>query len=275
MKKNINVKNITISLFEKEKLDYISLTDIARFKNPNEPKDIVKNWMRNRNTVEFLGLWEVINNTNFKGVEFDSFRQEAGLNSFTLSPLKWIEQTNAIGLISKSGKGGGTFAYKDIAFEFASWISPEFKLYLIKEFQRLKEEENIRSTSGWNVKRLLTKINYRIHTDAIKENLIPPIVSRKVAERIYSSEADVLNIALFGLTAKGWRDKYPNMKGNIRDYSNIIQLICLANLESFNAEFIRQCISQSNRIMKLNEIAIIQMKSLIQDRGIKELEVKE
>ena len=209
MKKNINVKNITISLFEKAKLDYISLTDIAKYKNAEFPADVVKNWMRNRFTIEFLGLWESINNPSFKLVEFDQFKNNAGSNSFVLSPQKWIETTKAIGLISKSGKGGGTFAHKDIAFEFASWISPEFKLYLIKEFQRLKEEENIRLTSGWDVKRLLTKINYRIHTDAIKENLIPPIVSRKVAERIYSSEADVLNIALFGMTSKEWRDKYP------------------------------------------------------------------
>lgn len=274
MKKEIHVKNIAVSLFEKSDYDYISLTDIARYKNPDEPKDIVKNWMRNRNTIEFLGLWEMINNTKFKGVEFDAFRNEAGLNSFVLSPQKWIECTNAIGVISKSGKNGGTFAHKDIAFEFASWISPEFKLYLIKEFQRLKEEENIRLAQGWDVKRLLSKINYKIHTDAIKDNLIPPIISNELAEKIYASEADVLNMAIYGMTANEWRENNPNKKGNIREYSNVMQLVCLANLESLNAEFIRQNLSQSERLIKLNEIAIRQMKSLLNNHSIIKLENK-
>lgn len=275
MKKEIIVKDINVNFFEKGSHDYISLTDIARYKNSEEPKDIVKNWMRNRNTIEFLGLWETINNESFKGVEFDSFRKEAGLNSFVLSPQKWIKQTNAIGIVSKSGKGGGTFAHKDIAFEFASWISPEFKLYLIKEFQRLKEEENTRLVLGWDVKRILTKINYKIHTGAIKENLIPPVVSKKLAEQIYASEADILNVALYGMTAKQWRDANPNKKGNIRDYSNVTQLVCLANLETLNAEFIRNGLSQPERLVKLNEIAIIQMKSLTGNASLLKIEGRE
>jgi hypothetical protein len=227
--------------------------------------------MRAKNTIEFLGLWEQINNPNFKGVEFDSFRLEAGSNAFVLSPQKWIEKTNAIGLRSRSGQGGGTYAHKDIAFEFASWISAEFKLYLIKEFQRLKLEENERKALGWDVKRLLAKANYRVHTDAVKEKLIPETVSKKQADFIYADEADVLNVALFGMTAKEWRMQNPNRQGNIRDCANVTQLVCLTGLESLNAEFIRQGLSQGDRLIRLNQIAIIQMKSLSGNLSIKKL----
>jgi hypothetical protein len=268
----INVKGIEIIIFYEEDQDYISLTDIARYKNPDEPKDVIKNWMRAKSTIEFLGLWEQINNQNFKGVEFDSFRLEAGSNAFVLSPQKWIEKTNAIGLRSRSGQGGGTYAHKDIAFEFASWISAEFKLYLIKEFQRLKLEENEKKALGWNVKRLLAKANYKVHTDAVKERLIPSEISKKQADFIYADEADVLNVALFGITAKEWRTQNPDKEGNIRDYANITQLVCMAGLESLNAEFIRQGLPQGDRLKRLNQIAIIQMTSLSGHSSIKRLE---
>ncbi|NOY97529.1 MAG: KilA-N domain-containing protein, partial [Chlorobi bacterium] len=215
--KKINIKGTDISVVGQNKDDYISLTDIARFKNPNEPKDVVKNWFRNRSTIEYLGLWEKINNPDFKGVDFDPLLFEAGSNSFTLSPSKWIETTNAIGVYNKLGRGGGTYAQKDIAFEFASWISAEFKLYLIKEFQRLKEDENDRLKLEWNFQRTLSKINYKIHTDAIKEKLIPKELNSKQTSIIYASEADVLNMALFGKTALQWRKGNPKEKGNIRD----------------------------------------------------------
>ena len=269
--KKIITQGLQIYTFQRNENDFISLTDMARYKNADEPKDVVKNWMRNHSTIEFLGIWEQINNPNFKGVEFDAFRSESGANSFVLSPQKWIEKTNAIGLISRSGNGGGTFAHKDIAFEFATWISPEFKLYLIKEFQRLKIEENERLILGWDAKRMLTKINYRIHTDAIKKHIIPIQVSSAQANKIYANEADVLNMALFGMTAKDWRDKNPKLEGNIRDYSDMTQLVCLANLESLNAEFIRQGLPQPQRLIKLNEIAIIQMSSLLGNTNIKKL----
>lgn len=265
--KKLTTKGLQISLTKVGNEDYISLTDIARHKNPEEPKDVVKNWMRSKSVIEFLGLWEKINNQNFKGVEFDSFWQEAGANAFVLSPSKWIEKTDAIGLISKSGKTGGTFAHKDIAFEFASWVSAEFKLYLIKEFQRLKEEENKRLSLGWDAKRMLTKINYRIHTDAIQKHLIPQKISKAESKIIFASEADLLNQALFGISAKEWREKNSNLEGNLRDYADVTQLICLANLESLNAEFIRQKLSQSERLLRLNEIAIVQMKSLLGNGG--------
>ena len=271
MKKELIVKSVNINFFSRKEEDYISLTDIARVKNPSEPKDVVKNWMRTKSTIEFLGLWERINNSNFKGVEFDTFWREAGGNAFALPPQKWIEKTNAIGIISKSGKGGGTFAHKDIAFEFASWISAEFKLFLIKEFQRLKEGENERKKLGWDVKRLLAKANYRVHTDAVKEKLIPRNISQSQASFIYADEADVLNVALFGETAKEWREKNPKLKGNMRDHADILQLVCLAGLESLNAEFIRQEISQKERLQKLNQIAISQMKSLSKDSSSKKL----
>lgn len=270
----IRVKGTEIIIFHEQDEDYISLTDIARYKDANEPKDIVKNWMRTRSTIEFLGLWEQINNSNFKGVEFDAFKNAAGANAFVLSPQKWIEKTNAIGLRSRSGHGGGTFAHKDIAFEFASWISAEFKLYLIKEFQRLKQDENERKTLGWDAKRILTKVNYKVHTDAVKEYLVPLQISQKQRDFIYADEADVLNVALFGLTAKEWRVQNPDKEGNIRDDANITQLVCLAGMESLNAEFIREGLSQGDRLVKLNKIAIIQMKSLSGSPSIKKLEWK-
>jgi hypothetical protein len=217
-----------------------------------------------------LGVWEHLNNPDFKPVEFDGFKKQAGLNSFTLTPKQWIEKTNAIGLISKAGRYGGTYGHKDIAFEFASWISVEFKLYLIKEFQRLKDEE--RKQLGWDIRRNLAKINYRIHTDAIKENLVPPELSERQTNLVYATEADVLNMALFGTTAKDWREKNPGLKGNIRDYADMSQLVCLSNLENLNALFIRENASQAERLRKLNQIAIHQMKLLTADPSIKRLE---
>jgi KilA-N domain len=219
--KTINVKGIEIVFFTQNNNDYISLTDIARQKNAVEPKDVVKNWMRSRTTIEFLGLWEKINNPDFKGVEFDSFLYQAGSNSFVLSPTKWIEATQSIGIISKAGSGGGTYAHIDIAFEFASWVSAEFKLYLILEFKRLKKEENDQQKLTWNLQRTLAKVNYRIHTDAIKENLIPETLSKDQIHFVYANEADLLNVALFGLTAKQWRDANPKAVGNIRDEATI------------------------------------------------------
>lgn len=274
-KKKIEINNqiIAVNLSENEN-DYISLTDIAKVKNSEFPADVVKNWMRNYSSIEFLGLWEKINNPNFKLVEFDGFKNKSGSNSFVLSPLKWIEKTGAIGIISKSGRyGGGTFAHKDIAFEFATWISPEFKLYLIKEFQRLKIEENERLNLGWDAKRMLTRINYKIHTDAIKENIIlPQKLSSKETNNIYANEADVLNMALFGMTAKEWKDKNKKQSGNMRDYANVTQLVCLANLESLNAEFIKMGMAQKERLLTLNKTAISQMKSLLENPSVKKLE---
>lgn len=251
--------------------DYISLTDIARNKNAEEPKDVVKNWMRSRSTIEFLGLWEQINNKQFKGVEFDSFLGEAGSNAFTLSPSKWIENTKAIGLITKSGNQGGTFAHKDIAFEFATWISAAFKLYLITEFQRLKGEESERLKLGWNLQRTLAKINYRIHTDAINQNLLPKELTRQQINVVYAGEADLLNVALFGKTARQWRDENPKAKGNIRDQATLEQLVILSNLESINSLFIEQKLGQKERLLKLNQTAIIQMKSLIENTSLSQL----
>jgi hypothetical protein len=269
--KKIKVKERQVSVIKINNEDYICITDIAKFKNPKEPKDVVKNWMRNRSTIEYLGLWENINNPDFKGVEFDPLLFEAGSNSFTLSPTKWIETTNAIGIHNKMGRGGGTYAQKDIAFEFASWISAEFKLYLIKEFQRLKEDENKRLKLEWNLQRTLSKVNYHIHTDAIKENLIPPKVSKKQQSLIYASEADMLNVALFGLTAKEWREKNPDKEGNIRDYATLEQLVVLTNLESLNAVFIEQGLPQGKRLKQLNDIAINQLKTLIKYNTTKKL----
>ncbi len=258
MKNELTVKNVGVNI----KDEFISLTDIARYKNPEDPKDVVKNWLRTRSTIEFLGLWESINNENFKGVEFDSFRKESGLNSFTLSPEKWITKTNAIGIKTSRGRyGSGTFAHKDIAFEFASWVSPEFKLFLIKEYQLLKEQEA--QTLEWNVKRVLSKVNYRIHTDAIKQNIVPNKVGKLRENVIYANEADILNTALFGVTAKEWRDANPKAKGNIRDQATIEQLVCLTNLESLNAEYINLGLSQKERLIKLNNTAIRQMKVLL------------
>lgn len=269
--KTINVKGTDIVLFTKGSEDYVSITDIARFKNAIEPKDVVKNWMRSRSTVEFLGLWEKIHNPNFKGVEFDSFMYEAGSNSFVLSPTKWIETTNAIGIISKVGSGGGTYAHLDIAFEFASWVSAEFKLYMLVEFKRLKEDENNRLELDWNLQRTLAKVNYHIHTDAIKEKLIPKELTKQQINFVYASEADMLNMALFGMTAKQWRDENPKAEGNIRDAANIEQLVVLSNMESINAVLIHQGLKQSERLEQLNKIAITQMKSLLSNKNVKKL----
>ena len=255
----INVQQTAITLLKVNEQDYISLTDIARHKS-DDPTAVIGNWMRNRNTIEYLGVWETLYNPGFKPLEFDGFRKEAGLNAFTLSPQKWINTTGAIGIVSRSGRYGGTFAHKDIAFKFASWISVEFELYLVKEFQRLKEQEQ--AQIGWNAKRELSKINYRIHTDAIKQNLIPQEITPAQASRIYANEADVLNMALFGMTALEWRDKHPDLKGNIRDYASINELICLSNMESLNAVFIQDGIPQRERLIRLNRIAIQQMQVL-------------
>jgi len=256
----ITVKDNDVVIVTINNADYISLTDIAKYKNATNADDVIKNWMRNRNTIELLGFWETINNPDFKPVEFDGFRKEAGLNSFVLTPKKWVETTNAKGIISKSGRYGGTFAHKDIAFEFASWVSIEFKLYVIKEFQRLKEDEQ--KQIGWSAKRELAKLNYHIHTDAIKQNLIPAELTPAQTSIIYANEADVLNVALFGITAKQWRDENPGLKGNIRDYANISELICLSNMENLNAVFINENMPQKERLIKLNQIAIQQMKIL-------------
>jgi len=245
MKATINANGTEIAVISKgDENDYISLTDIARYKNPDEPKDVVKNWMRNRSTIEFLGLWEQLNNPDFKGVEFDSFKHEAGSNAFTLSPQKWISSTNAVGLISKSGRYGGTFAHKDIAFEFATWVSAEFKLYIIKDYQRLKADENSRISLEWNVNRIISKINYRIHTDAIKDNIIPSLVTKGQQTFTYASEADLLNVALFGKTAREWKEENPEAKGNIHDDATIQQLIVLSNLESMNKSNLEGSISK-------------------------------
>lgn len=252
--------------------DYISLTDMARRKNPIAPKDVVKNWLRLRSTIDFLGLWEELNNPNFKGVEFDSFKSHAGENSFTLSPQQWIKSTNAIGLISKSGRyGGGTYAHKDIAFEFASWLSPEFKLYIIKDYQRLKEDEGHRLALDWNVKRILAKANYRIHTDAIKMNLIPPELPRVQQGYVYADEADVLNVALFGKTAKQWKQENPDVRGNMRDFASIEQLLVLANLENINALLIEQGIPQQERLEKLHATALYQIKTITDSKSARVL----
>ena len=256
-KNHIIVKNVSIRTINKDGFDYICITDIARQKNAEEPKDVIKNWMRQKNTLEYLGLWEKLNNPIFKGVEFDPLVSEAGSNSFTMSPSRWIQLTSAIGIITKSGAGGGTYAQRDIAFKFANWVSVEFELYLIKEYQRLKAEEQ--KQLGWSAKRELSKINYRIHTDAIKSNLIPNEITSAQASMIYAEEADVLNVALFGMTAKQWREANPNLAGNIRDYATINELICLSNMENINAVLIHDGLSQRDRLIKLNQIAIHQM----------------
>ena len=263
----IVVGNTSITVLRFKESDFISLTDIAKRKS-DEPSAVIGNWIRNRNTIEYLGIWETLYNPDFKLLEFEGFRKEAGLNAFTLSPLKWVITTNAAGICVKSGRYGGTFAHKDIAFKFASWISVEFELYLYKEFQRLKEEEQ--KQLGWSAKRELAKLNYRIHTDAIKQNLIPPELDRRKASIVYANEADVLNMAMFGMTAQEWREANPDKKGNIRDYANINELICLSNLESLNAVFINDGIPQGERLLKLNRVAISQMKVLteVTDRRI-------
>ena len=269
--KTISVQGFDIVWYEANYSDYISLTDIARYKDAEHTDDIIKNWLRNRNTIELLGFWESIYNPNFKPVEFDGFRKQAGLNSFVMTPKKWIESTNAIGIVSKSGRYGGTFAHKDIALEFASWISIEFKLYIIKEFQRLKEEETSQLKLEWNLQRTLSKINYHIHTDAIRDNLIPKEITKQQANFVYADEADLLNVALFGLTAKEWRENNPDKKGNVRDYASLEQLVVLSNMESINALLISQGIAPSERLKELNKVAITQMKSLVKNKAIKQL----
>lgn len=263
----ITVQDTSITIIKVDDTDYISLTDIARYKT-DDTNTVIANWLRNRNTIEYLGIWESLYNPGFKPLEFEGFRKEAGLNAFTLSPQKWIASTNAVGLVSRSGRYGGTFAHKDIAFKFASWISVEFELYIIREFQRLKEQEQ--AQIGWSAKRELSKINYRIHTDAIKQNLLPQEVTPQQASRIYASEADVLNVAMFGMTALEWRVAHPDLKGNIRDYASINELICLSNMENLNAVFIEEGLSQSERLIKLNQIAIHQM-NVLKDAGGRKL----
>lgn len=264
----ITVLNTEITVTHRDERDYICITDMANAKeSKSRAADVIKNWIRNRYTIEFLGTWEIIHNPDFKVVEFDHFRSQAGLPSFVLSASEWIERTNAIGLFVKKGKYGGTYAYKDIAFEFGTAISVTFKLYLIEEFQRLKVEEQ--ALIGWTAKRELSKINYRIHTDAIKKNLIPKEVTQAQANIIYAEEADVLNVAMFGITAKQWREANPELKGNIRDYATVNELICLSNMENLNAVFINQGIAQSERLIKLNQIAIQQMRVLEDDGGRK------
>jgi len=266
----IIVKEQTIKTITKDGVDFICITDLAKQKNAIDPNGVIANWMRNRNTIEFLGIWETLYNPNFNPLEFEGFRKEAGLNAFTLSPTRWIETTNAKGLTAVAGRYGGTYAVSDIAFEFASWISVEFKLYLVREFQRLKSEEQ--KQLAWDAKRELSKINYRIHTDAIKTNLIPAEVTREQAAMKYADEADVLNIAMFGMTAKQWRDANPEKKGNIRDYASINELICLSNMENLYAVFINEGMPQSERLIKLNQIAIQQMKVLEDTKGRKLLQ---
>ena len=263
IKETIHANGFDISLFNEDlKNSYISLTDIAKYRS-DEPNDVIKNWLRNKDTIAFLGLWESLHNPDFKPIEFDGFRNEAGSNAFTMSPTKWIEGVNAKGIISKAGRYGGTFAHSDIAMEFASWISPEFKLYIIKDFQRLKDDENSRLSLNWNLNRELTKLNYKIHTDAIKENLIIPELTTAQKSFVYANEADVLNVALFGKTAKEWRDENPDKKGNIRDYSDINYLLVLANLESYNAILIEQNIPQAKRLEMLRSTAEKQLKTIL------------
>ena len=275
-KETIEAKGFTIQIYTEDfKNDYISLTDIARYKNAHEPKDVVKNQLRVRDIIEFLGLWETIHNPDFKGVEFDSFRKEAGTNAFTLSPQRWIEKTNAIGIVSKSGRGGGTFAHPDIAMEFASWISPEFKLYIIQDYKRLKLDENSRLSLGWNLNRELSKINYKIHTDAIKEYLLKELTGEQLSYK-YASEADMINVALFNKQSKQWREENPNLKGNMRDYASLNELLILANMESYNAVLIGKGINQKERMTELRNLARIQLLSLekLNDNGIKSLKDK-
>ena len=263
----ISVKDVNIRTMTANGYDYICITDIARQKNETDPNGVIGNWMRNRNTIEYLGLWETLYNPNFNPLEFEGFRNKAGLNAFTLSPTQWIEATKAIGLITKAGRYGGTYARSDIAFKFANWVSVEFELYLVMEFQRLKAEEQ--KQLAWSAKRELSKINYRIHTDAIKRHLIPEEVTPAQSSIIYAEEADVLNVAMFGMTAKQWRDANPDLKGNIRDYATINELICLSNMENINAVLINDGLPQGERLVKLNQIAIQQMQVLEDNEGRK------
>jgi len=256
----IKVQETDVAVVQIADTDYISLSDMAKQRDSIRTDYIIQNWLRTRFALEFLGLWEQINNSHFNSIEFDGIKMKSGLNSFVITPKQWIEKTNAIGIVSKQGRYGGTFAHKDIAFEFGSWLSPEFKLYLIKEYQRLKEQEQ--QQLGWSAKRELSKINYHIHTDAVKHNLIPAELTPQQISIVYANEADVLNMALFGITAKQWRDANPDLKGNVRDYATINELICLSNMENINAVFINEQMPQSERLLKLNQIAIQQMRVL-------------
>ena len=261
-KEQISAKGFSIQVYTEDfKNDYISLTDIAKYKNTDDPRFVIQNWMRNRNTLEFIGLWEALNNPNFNRVQFDTFRNEAGLNRFTMTPSKWIESTGAIGIVSKSGRYGGTYAHYDIAMEFASWLSPEFKLYIIQDYKRLKEDENSKLSLTWNLHREISKINYKIHTDAIKEYLLNDLTDEQLSYK-YASEADLLNVALFDKRAKQWRDENPKLKGNMRDYANLQELLVLANMESYNAILISKGISQKERMIELRALAKKQLLSL-------------
>ena len=262
IKETIHAKGFDISIYTTDfENEFISLTDIAKYKSP-APNDVIKNWMRSRETLEFLGLWETLHNPGFKPVEFDGFRKEAGLHAFTMSPSKWIESVNAIGITTKAGRYGGTYAHSDIALEFASWISAEFKLYIVKDYQRIKHDENSRLSLNWNLNREVAKLNYRIHTDAIKANLIPPDLTPEQISYKYANEADLLNVALFGKTAKQWRDENPDKKGNLRDDANLNQLLVLANMESYNAILIEQGKLMSERLVLLRDLAVRQMQTL-------------
>ncbi|GHU91073.1 hypothetical protein FACS1894217_08330 [Clostridia bacterium] len=275
-KGKINAKGTEITVLSQGTPDdYLSLTDIAKFKNPEFPAEVVRNWLRTRFAIEFCGIWEQLHNPNFKLVEFDQFKNESGANAFVLSPQKWIESTNAIGMVSRSGRGGGTFAHIDLAFEFASWISPEFKLYIIQDYQRLKSDENSRISLDWNVKRILAKVNYKIHTDAIRDNLIPDELTARQRSFVYADEADLLNVALFGQTAAEWRKSNPDKKGNMRDGATIEQLLVLANLENVNALYIGKGLPQEERITELNRLARQQLAQLLSNssvKGMKDLE---
>ncbi|MBB6477984.1 hypothetical protein HNR45_001037 [Negativicoccus succinicivorans] len=275
-KEQISAKGFSIQVYTEDfKNDYISLTDIAKYKNTDDPRFVIQNWMRNRNTLEFIGLWETLNNPNFNRVQFDTFRNEAGLNRFTMTPSKWIESTGAIGIVSKSGRYGGTYAHYDIAMEFASWLSPEFKLYIIQDYKRLKEDENSKLSLTWNLHREISKINYKIHTDAIKECLLKDLTSEQLSFK-YASEADMLNVALFNRTAKDWREENPDLKGNMRDYASINELLVLANIESYNAVLISKGMEQKERMIELRKLARTQLMSLkkLGDSSIKKLEGK-
>ena len=273
IKDTIEAKGFAIQIYTEDfKNDYISLTDIARYKS-DEPSDVIKNWMRRKDTIEFLGLWESLNNMNFNSVEFDRIKSEAGYNSFTLSPKKWVEKTGAIGIISKGGRYGGAFAHTDIAFEFASWISAEFKMYVIQDYKRLKSDENSKLSLGWNLNREISKINYKIHTDAIKEYLLKDLTNEQLSYK-YASEADMLNVALFNKRAKQWREENPDLKGNMRDYASLKELLVLANMESYNAILIGKGMEQKERMIELRKLARTQIVSLekLNKKAIKKLE---
>ena len=262
IKETIHAKGIDIGIYTNDfQNEFISLTDIAKYRS-DDPNATICNWMRNRDTLEFLGLWETLHNPDFKPLEFEGFRSQAGLNAFTMSPSKWINNVSAIRIVSKAGRYGGTYAHSDIAFEFASWISAEFKLYIIKDYQRIKTDENSRLSLNWNLNREISKLNYRIHTDAIKENLIPPELTKEQIAYTYANEADMLNVALFGITAKQWREMNPDKKGNMRDDANLNQLLVLSNMESYNAVLIEQGKAQSDRLVLLRDLAVKQMKTM-------------